>query len=447
MAKSISNIFKKHLSDRLADYFEENPFFIIGVSGGPDSMALLYLLHQLQVDCLVVHVNYNKRGKQSDKDQELVEQISFAWGFECCSIQITPDKNQGKNFQNWAREQRYQFFRDLKVAHTADGIITAHHKDDQVETILQKILRGSSPTAWKGMDVWDGQLFRPLLPFSKEKILAFCEAEAVPYRIDKSNLKSDYARNYIRNEFTEKADKLFPGWHKNILSLPGYAESFEDSIRYITDSVSSGIGIDLTAFSELPELIKPAVIKHFLDESGLKGTYSKQQLTDLAEIEYVQTGKSLKIGDFELIRDRNKAKLIKAKKSNQAEISITENDVASGWANDRLSISKQKNIETNADLALDYTKLSWPLTLRTWNEGDSFQPLGMEGNQKISKHLTNRKISTSTREKALVLCGSDSTIYAIIYPELPTNQQWGNISELAKIDYNTNTILTINILL
>lgn len=143
MAKSLKKTFKNHLSALLSDYFEPSSLFVIGVSGGPDSMALLYLLHLLEQDTFVVHVNYGKRGKKSDKDQELTEQMAFQWGFECCSIRLDPEEAKGKNFQNWAREQRYRFFRDLMQDLKADAIVTAHHQDDQIETILQKLFRGA----------------------------------------------------------------------------------------------------------------------------------------------------------------------------------------------------------------------------------------------------------------------------------------------------------------
>ncbi len=410
-------------------------------------MALLYLLHQLDAKAVVVHVNYGKRDKQSDLDQELVEQMAFQWGFECCSVALNPTEAEGQNFQNWARDQRYQFFRDLQAENNADAIVTAHHQDDQVETVLQKILRGSSPTAWQGMSIWDGELFRPLLPFPKADILAYCEAEAIPFRVDKSNEDSGFARNFLRNEFAPKMDELFPGWQKNILSLPTYAHTFKESISTLAHQVSSANNIHLEKFKELPELLKPAVLKTILDKVGLKGAYSKGQLKELAEIELLQTGKKLRIRNFLLIRDRNEI-LIRPDETDEdsAKSALLNKDwVEKGVQKFGLSIKLNPFPKKNADLRLDADLLSWPLTLRTWEAGDAFTPLGMEGQQKVSDHLTNRKIPTFNREKALVLCGSDGTIYAIIYPEKSANGEQGAVSEMAKCNPITQTFLTINI--
>ncbi|HET8866676.1 MAG TPA: tRNA lysidine(34) synthetase TilS [Gracilimonas sp.] len=444
MAKSISKSFKKHLSEYLSDYFEPDVFFVIGVSGGPDSMALLYLFHQLNVDALVVHVNYGKRGKQSDQDQELVEQMAFSWGFECCSVQLDPKEAKGKNFQDWARQQRYQFFGDLKNDIKADAIVTAHHQDDQIETILQKIFRGSSPAAWQGMEIWDGKLFRPLLPFSKEQILDLCKSEAVPYRIDKSNETSDFARNFIRNEFSKKMDDLFPGWKKNILDLPEQGETFEASIHMIVDQVAENNTIELKKFSKLPEVLKPAVLKTFLDQSGLKGEYSKGKLKELAEIESLQTGKSLRIGNIHLTRDRDHIHLHPEKETAEFLKTIDRDKAQKGLKLNGSYIELKSEPYPLPALRLDASKLDWPLQVRSWSSGDELNPLGMNGTQKISDHLTNRKIPTTSREKTLVLCGSDGTIYAIIYPSLSANGEHGAISEAAKCESTTKTFLTIN---
>lgn len=444
MAKSRSTSLKKHLSALLSDLFEEDVFFIAGVSGGPDSMALLYLLHILGKDALIVHVNYGKRGKQSDKDQELVEQMSHAWGFECCSIRLDHEDAKGENFQNWARNQRYQYFRDLKAAYNADAIVTAHHQDDQLETILQKLFRGSSPSAWQGMNVWNGELFRPLLPFTKQDILDFCEAEAVPFRTDKSNENSEFARNFIRNDFVHTMDNLFPGWQKNILELPRLGKTFESSIIYISDQVTSENSILLKKFSKLPEELKPAVLKTILDQAGMKGDYSRGQLKELSEIELLQTGKSLKIGSMTLTRDRDRIHLQPEQKTTVISEEIDEANARKGWKLKGIHIELKPDPLPLPALRLDSSKLDWPLKIRNWSAGDEFRPLGMDGTQNISDHLTNRKIPSTSREKALVLCGSDGTIYAIIYPVLTAGGERGAISEVAKCESTTETFLTIN---
>lgn len=445
MAKSIVKKIQKQVAGHLENYFEDESFFIVGVSGGPDSMALLYLFHLLGADALAVHINYGKRGSHSNKDQELVEQMAFQWGFECCSVRLNPEDAKGENFQNWAREQRYQVFRDLKKHYRAEAIVTAHHQDDQIETILQKIFRGSSPTAWQGMKTWDGQLFRPLLTFTKKDILDFCEEKAVPYRIDKSNLENNFARNFLRSEFTEKMDELFPGWKKNLLALPEQGKLFETSIHIVTDQVIDENIINPGKFSDLPDILKPAVLKTMLDQARQEGKYSRSQLEQLTDIEFMETGRSIQAGDLQFTRARDGIHLLPANDTQPFSKLISKDQAEAGWKSEDIHVKITPGKNNDHSLALNTELLDWPLTLRTWRSGDKFTPLGMSGTQKISDHLTNRKIPTFSREKALVLCGSDGTIYAIFYPGQAPNGEWGAISDRAKFKPDTQSFLTIKI--
>lgn len=445
MAKSKLTIIQDHLEEVLSKYFEEDDLFILGVSGGPDSMALLYLMHLLNRNVFVVHVNYGKRGISSDKDQELVEQISFTWGFESCSVSLDPAGAENENFQNWAREQRYQFFRDFKENYKAAAIITAHHQNDQVETILQKILRGSAPTAWQGMQVWDGEILRPLLPFDKNDILDLCRSEAVPYRIDKSNNESDFARNFIRNELSGKMNELFPGWQQNLLDLNTFGTTYSSAVKYILESLSGDKFIHLNKLAELDTHLKKAVLKRFLDNHGIAGQYSKQQLNEMVNIDSLQTGKSIQIGGLELIRDRELLRLrTKIDSVEPTADIISRSDAVSGYKASHFTITLTDQKPKYPNLRMDASELNWPLEIRRWEPGDTFKPLGLNGRQKISDHLTNRKIPTVSREKALVLCGSDGTIYAIIYPDNADIGENGAISDTVKCAPYTKTYLTIN---
>lgn len=445
MAKSLKTTLQNHLKETLSRYFSNGDLFIIGVSGGPDSMALLYLMHLLQQSVFVVHVNYGKRGEASDKDQELVEQMAFAWGYESCSVSLDPPETTNQNFQNWAREQRYRIFRDLKENYDATALVTAHHRNDQVETIFQKILRGSAPTAWQGMEIWDGEILRPLLPFDKDQILEFCKTEAIPYRLDESNEESDFARNFIRNELAANMDRLFPGWQQNLLNLNTFGSAYSSAISFVLERVSDNRSIHLKEFSKLDPALKKAVLKRFLDDHGLEGTYSKQQLNDLGDIGTLQTGKSIEIGKFKLTRDRDLLRLhTNTDPDPPVSQMIHKTDVASGHKILFFTLNFSDQEPRSPDLRMDASKLKWPLEIRRWKPGDTVEPLGLKGSQKISDHLTNRKIPTIYREKALVLCGSDSTIYAIIYPDNADIGETGAISESVKCDPNTKTYLTIN---
>tara|TARA_R110000868_G_scaffold368227_1_gene631198 strand:- start:28071 stop:29408 length:1338 start_codon:yes stop_codon:yes gene_type:complete len=443
MNKSVSRSIEKSIKSSLGLLSQRNPKILLGVSGGPDSMALLYAFFKSNVDVMVVHINYELRGKESDIDQELVEGMCTEWGFECCSIRLNNNIHQG-NFQNWAREERYRIFKELKEAKKISCIATAHHQNDQVETILQKVLRGSGVEAWQGMSIWDGQLFRPLLPFKKSEIVEYCSEEAIPYRIDESNLESGYARNFIRNELSADFNKFFPGWQTNILALQEKGEVTELAIHHIIEFICVGEEIELSKFSQLNEKLKPAVLKKFISIKYPELKISKGKLIELLKIEDAQSGTSIEISDsIHIVRDRASITL-KNEQSKTIELEISELDVNNGINFKNLEISISKSINNEIPLYIDAGLIKWPLTIRVWKKGDKIVPLGMNGSQKISDHLTNRKITSSKREKALILSDVDSTIYAIIFPVKAENGEIGTVSEIIKCTEQTTEYLTIN---
>lgn len=419
--------------------------FIMGVSGGPDSMALLYLFHLLKKEVFVVHINYGLRGENSDADQELVEGMASMWGFDCCSVRLNPKEAQG-NFQNWAREQRYQIFRDFMDELNADAIVVAHHQNDQVETVFQKLLRGSSADKWKGLTEWDGEILRPLLHFSKQQILTFCEDKAVPYRLDQSNLDEKYARNFLRGSFSIRLDELFPGWKSNILALSDRGLEADAALEVALKTCIRDKKLSIQALNELPDVLLAPVMKRFIEvTTGYK--LSKGEVESLPDMINAQSGSVYHIGEESiLIRDRE---FIAAKKLNpeKAEIKviISREDAIKGVNFLHHVLRRGDTSLKDGEMKIDFDLLEWPLTLRNWKQGDSFVPFGMKGTQKVSDHLINRKVNASEKDESLILKGTGGTIYAVFFPKSYTVGQKGTISELVKVTEKTTSTLTITL--
>ncbi len=433
------------LKNQIVEVFSKDPFLVIGVSGGADSMALLYALHKIDVRGLVVHVNYGQRGKESDEEQEMVEQLSAMWGFECCSIR--PDaKPEGENFQDWARQVRYDAFDELRQINLADGIAVAHHQDDQLETILFKVLRGGGLAKLSGMHLWDSERFiwRPFLNCSKKELIAFCETEHLPYKTDASNLESKFARNAIRNEVFPVFEQFIPGWEKNLLAISKYASVYEESIDQILADCTTETSLSIDAISRFSSHLKGALLKQFVEHRTGK-FLSKGQVGELINLLKSETGKKIVIDkNTRLVKDREVIKLISEitkpdyiplQTMNEQEVG--RGFVVAGW---QFSIKK---LASKTGLYVDADAIKWPLTCRKWMAGDAFVPLGMSGSQKISDHLTNRKIKNAHRQESLILSDSDSTICAILYPEPAKNGQIGNIAESCKVTDSTKRYLSI----
>ncbi|MEO1021732.1 MAG: tRNA lysidine(34) synthetase TilS [Bacteroidota bacterium] len=443
MNKSESIQFLLIVKESIDRLFEEDPLFIVGVSGGPDSMALLYALHQLQVKCIVVHINYQTRGADSDSDQELVEQIAFQWGFDCVSVRLD-QQNEPGNFQNWARKVRYQIFEDMKNEYQASAIMTAHHQDDVVETVLQKLLRKSSPETWKGISEFEHGRFRPLVQVTKQDIFNFCMEHAVPFREDQSNLKPVYQRNQLRHSIFPQLDSMFPGWREHVLNLKTVSHIVDDLEQFTLNQISDSshtIGID--ALLGFRGNTQRSVIRRFLRVNIPGIEVTSGVLEECQSLLTTQTGKRVLLdGKHELFRNRDTLVLIKREADTEDEVIPLFSDrfyvSDKGVRFERVSRNEAKN------LYMDIERLKWPLILRQWQAGDRFIPFGMTGTQKVSDHLTNRKVGAHLKENTLVLSDSGGTIYAIIFPEpLPTGEL-GTISNEVRCTDVTQLCLELN---
>lgn len=418
---------------------------ILGVSGGPDSMSLLYILSKLNVQVMVVHCNYQLRGEESNSDQKLVEDTAFMWGFDTVSTRLDPEEAEDGNFQNWARNRRYQIFRDIKKETGADAIATAHHQDDQLETIIQKILRGAGMTAWQGMKLWNGELFRPLLEFSKAEILQFASRSHIPYRLDSSNEESTYARNFLRNGWFPILDDLFPGWRENILKVPERAKEHEALTKALIGSLMpddrSIMRNRLIALA--PEVQKPLILQ-ILKSMDEEIRVSSGALENLEKLESLQTGKKLLFNEiWSLTRDRDRFIISEEKSDVIPAVLISRSDIR----REKLLVhgfqmeEKQWQNQINSSiLQLDADSLEWPLKVRVWQEGDVINPYGMEGTQKISDLLTNNKISATQKSTVLVVEVFDGRICAVIFPH---GSKPGTIADWARCTPETNTMLLI----
>ena len=449
MSKSALLQIEKEVDRLLQENFgAASPRFILAVSGGPDSMALLHVFWKLNVDALVAHINYGKRGDASDKDAELVEQMSYEWGFDCHSVKVDVEEAGNRNFQQWARKIRYEVFRSLADEYDADGIALAHHEDDQVETILQKLFRGAGLESWSAMDIWDGELFRPFLQAGREEIISYCEQRAIPYRIDESNLGTDFARNFLRNEWLDRLEGHFPGWKKNVKRLPGQAETFSDALSWISDRITDEMDrINREQFLSLePELARALILKK-LKEIDPAIELNRDALKEIDKLEQLQTGKSIQLGQsYEVLRDRDHFKIVYERPDSLKMLELKRDELKKkpfSFNNLVFEIGECEEPEFGKALYLDAEKLKWPLTLRNWKPGDSFQPLGMEGHQNVSDHLTNRKVSAAEKKSALVVVSFDETICAVIFPPIENRRPPGTIAESVKRDSTTGQCLII----
>lgn len=487
---------------------EKDTRYIAGVSGGVDSMVLLFLLAvELNYPVVAAHVNYGKRGKESDRDEALVNSFceKHQIPLEICNLQkIAEEKGdvalKRGNFQAEAREIRRSFLEKVMKNSGARAIFLAHHKEDQTETILQKILRGAAPEFWGGMQDIDGPWVRPLLCQPKAALVAFADYKRIPYRTDRSNLKSEYARNLLRNKIFPLWDTPFPGWQENVLNIShfslihrqlldhlvygittGYTE-FQDSSSQLSDTLTGEVDSRQHLLSshskkklyqeepyaksfcsrketrtlcrekwlKLPEPLQISAARHWIRlETGFN-RWNRGEIENLNALKHIQTGQAIRIGNaFTVIRDREAfiCAIEKNRKNDkEEEITIVLEEVKK--KEKVISGLKIKKFTYQPDLKKEVLQLAWEhlpekIILRKWKRGDRMQPFGMIGTQLISDHLANRKISSVTKNEARVLLSFDGNILAVIFPHSLPDGQIGTIAASVRCQKDRQSILLI----
>lgn len=203
--------------EKLNKYIPANETVIAAISGGPDSIFLLYLLKKLKekksLNIIVAHLNHKLRGKESDQDELFIkseaEKLELQFYSKKIDINAISKKNK-TGIEESGRKERYKFFNQLTKKHKASHIITAHHADDNIETIILNLVRGCGLEGLAGMRELDENLLRPLLDFSKTQILDYLKSKKIAFKTEKSNLDTIYRRNYIRHKIIPELKNLNP---------------------------------------------------------------------------------------------------------------------------------------------------------------------------------------------------------------------------------------------
>jgi tRNA(Ile)-lysidine synthase len=416
---------------------------IVAVSGGCDSMALLALCAQCKLPVVAAHVNYGLRGEESEADATLVSDF-------CQQQSITLEKlivrdnhwnNHRGSTQEQARAIRYAWFTELQLKHQASRVLTAHHANDQTETMLMQFIRGGSGKSVYGMAEDTGFILRPLLAHTKEELRAFTHTHHIPWREDLSNQTDAYTRNRIRHHLIPMIEELNLGIHHDIQQR---SRRMHEEQWLAEQAVQSAI----------VQLIQTdRARREFMDSHALLAT--KAHLTLLWK--WLQPAQ-FSSHAVEQIADRlerggssepawyhseshvvcvQNSTICLAKKTQEQRFTIHELP----WTKPdgsalTLSLKVSNEIHFTPDhisQSLDASLLKFPLVIRTWQEGDVMKPLGISGRQKVSDLLTQRKMPAWEKKDVLVL-ETDGTIAAVMGVR---------ISEAFKVSAETADILKI----
>lgn len=398
--------------------FEKTDKLLLAVSGGMDSMVMATSLQLLGYEIHIAHCNFQLRGEESESEEVFVKM--WARSFSCPFYSQKFDTQEasilsGNSIQMSARALRYDWFEKLRLEYQLHYILTAHHLDDVVETVLYNLVKGTGIAGLHGILPKRNYLVRPLLFAGRSEIERYAFENQVVWKEDSSNASTKYARNLLRLEVVPLLKKINPQVIKaisttadRILEAEGLiAKALMVKAEKVRSKQGRFLQIEIQGVLEddAPHLL----LYHLIQPFG----FTHELVDDILRPAIV--GAMYYSASHRLVRDRTCWILDESLSNSLKPILIGSEDAEYIWEDGRiLKVEKVKEKKfIKGEILLDVDSLVFPLIIRPWQQGDKFQPLGMQGTKKISDFLVDEKIHLFQKEKILVV-ESEGKIAAVL---------------------------------
>ncbi len=417
---------------------------IVGTSGGADSIALLHILKQLGFQCVAAHCNFHLRNEESNRDEQFVREFASKLGLEYHKIDFDTTLYAQTNkvsIEMAARDLRYNWFEELRTLLNAEAVAVAHHADDNVETLLMNLTRGTGLRGMTGIPIRNGFVIRPLLCCSRQDIINYLNKNNLHYVTDSTNSENEYVRNRFRNEIIPTFEAINPAFRQTVNDtinrFEEIEEMYDEYIEFIKNriiSVESGNTIINTDFIKTKKYAKTILYEILSPFNFHIDTISNILIClDSAPgaLFYSQT--------HQLLHDRNQLILsdIKSVNSNIYNIEIDNKEI---FEPIHLKICRRRfdgKINKSSNYAtFDAAKIIYPLTLRHWQQADSFVPFGMKTHKKVSDFFIDNKINRFEKENTWLLLSGNDIIWVV-------GQRTDN---RYSVDKNTSEVIEIELI-
>ena len=415
-SRFIDFIRKNHLAS-------ENDNILLGVSGGIDSMVMLSLFHKSGFNFAVAHCNFSLRGEESDGDEELVVYECLEKEHKLHKTRFDTQKYAIENklsIQVAARNLRYDWFKNLAKDYGYTKIAIAHNRDDVTETVLINLTRGTGIKGLCGIKAVHGNIIRPLLFASRDEIVRYAALNDVKYRNDSSNSTVKYARNRIRHNVIPELEVINPSAKASIaLSAQHIQEGWNLVESYLLKlrEILVKDEVDVKYIS-IEGLKKEPYHKLFLLEELNSYGFTPETIEQVADSINRQPGKVFFSHSHKIVRDREFLILSKITNQDETLINISADTQLVEYPL-RITFSQIENSTTfqipkdPRIAAIDLDKIQFPVTIRHWQPGDKFVPIGMNGYKKVSDFLIDQKYSLNDKEKVLVMESGNDIIWIV----------------------------------
>jgi len=455
------------LLNRFKEFIREKNLFhlkdqlVLAVSGGADSVVLCELCNRAGYDFVIAHCNFQLRGEESERDEEFVKNLGKKYGVEVLVKKFDTEKyaaESRKGIQEAARDLRYAWFYELVEKNPKSSpdrfsragkiqspkfILTAHHADDNIETLLMNFFRGTGLHGLEGIPLASLSVRRPLLQFWKEELIEFAKENNLKFSEDSSNQSNKYTRNFFRKEIIPLIAQAYPQVKGNLRdNIDRFKETGElysllvDQLkRKLCKIKNDEVYIPI---KQLMAFGNKALIFEIITDYG----FSEKQVDEVIKLAASESGKFIQSpnGPFRIIKFRNWF-IVSSSKVEKAETIVIEKDASNvqcSMFNIRLSTHQTSNFEpgaSNSIACLDADEISFPLILRKWKEGDYFYPLGMKKKKKLARFFIDQKLSKTDREKIWVLDMNKKILWVVGI----------RIDDRFKITAKTKTVLKLSL--
>lgn len=443
--------------------FSTKDKLLLAVSGGVDSVVLCELCKQAGYDFVIAHCNFQLRGEESERDEQFVRELSAKYGVEVLVKKFETEKfaTESKlSIQEAARKLRYDWFEELVISrepgvvsqntgavnknpegqrHCKVYLLTAHHRDDNTETVLMNFFRGTGLHGLTGIPEKINYIRRPLLSFSKEELIDFAKENKLDYVEDSSNQSSKYTRNFFRNELIPAISNVYPKAKENLQDNIARFNEIEKLYKIAVGEIKKKLcrikGHEVhIPVKQLMGYNNSALIYEIISSFG----FGEKQVDELIKLAGSESGHYIESpgGNYRIIRHRHWFIISPARVGESVNIIIDEGVKNLEFGTGRLVIQdapvSQIKISNSPDIAcLDKKNIRFPLLLRKWKTGDYFYPLGMKKKKKIARFLIDLRLSKTEKENVWVLESNKHILWVVGY----------RIDERFKIAANTRDVM------
>jgi tRNA(Ile)-lysidine synthase len=384
---------------------EEGGRFLLGVSGGIDSMAMARLFKdsRLHPSFAIAHVNFSLRGEDSDGDEAFVKDWAESNGIEFFTTRFDTRAyaaRKGISIEMAARELRYGWFGTLLDKHGFDWLAVAHNRNDAAETMCLNLLRGTGIRGISGMKELSGKIIRPLLSFTRQQIEDFALEKRIHHREDATNSDSSFARNRIRNKVFPQFAKINPSYLETASREMAHFAQIEALLDELLEQKKELLTVrDGDAFCiDIDLLAKESQPRYWLFRLLQPFGFSDDILDRIEASLDGQSGKTFFSSTHKAIRDRRFLKVYPIADSDPVQVDISVFDIEDGF---------DPRSADGSVLFVDADKVSLPIECRRWQAADRFRPFGMKGFRKLSDFFTDLKLDLEQKQRQTVVTTVD----------------------------------------